>query len=154
MSTLPTRSDTDVVRARAYAQVIDLVMMLFVFLVVDIPVAIAIVIAEVFFGASGGVFDWMPFLAGTFAFLGYNVFLESIWDGQTIGKRIFGVRVIMEDGTAVDAWAAFVRNLPVISSYGYVPYLVAYLSMASTDRRQRLFDRVAGTVVVSEEFGK
>ncbi|MGH9762203.1 MAG: RDD family protein, partial [Blastocatellia bacterium] len=42
---------------------------------------------------------------------GYFVFFETIWSGQTPGKRIMRLRVVREDGRPVRFFEVFVRNL-------------------------------------------
>ncbi len=58
-------------------------------------------------------------------------------------------------GLVLEAGKAFLRNIPVlvffIPYYGVFGYTAALISMAATDKRQRLFDRVAETVVVKDE---
>ena len=156
MTEAPERDDTDVVGARVVAQVVDLFVIFFAFF------------AVLFFsGFSGGAvgaltgsaesvadaFVLVGILAAFFVFLGYGFVLEAVWDGQTLGKRLVGIRVVKEDGSDVGPGAALVRNLPSIVSLSWLAYLVALLSMAMSDKRQRLFDLLAGTVVVREGYG-
>ncbi|GAA0249527.1 hypothetical protein GCM10009000_077190 [Halobacterium noricense] len=75
--------------------------------------------------------------------------IEGFWDGYTIGKRLFGIRVVQENGTPCTLGSSVVRNLLEIID-GLFYYLIGFISMAMTDKRQRLGDRVAGTVVVRE----
>lgn len=76
----------------------------------------------------------------------YSFILEG-WKGQTFGKWLTGVIVVKEDGSPCDFMASFVRNLLRLID-GLFLYLVGLLFMAFSDRRQRLGDRLAGTVVV------
>ncbi|MCB2197933.1 RDD family protein [bacterium] len=66
--------------------------------------------------------------------------------GWTIGKRVFGMRVLREDGTPVGLGAAFVRRL----SYYFDILALDAIFVPFTKMRQRAFDRVAGTVVVKD----
>ncbi len=81
---------------------------------------------------------------------GYAIFLEGIWSGQTIGKKLFGLRVIQESGVRVTWVQAFLRNFarPVDRLPGF--YLVGGLAALFTGSQQRLGDLLAGTVVVRE----
>jgi uncharacterized RDD family membrane protein YckC len=89
----------------------------------------------------------------------YNVVLEGWWNGQTIGKRLVGLRVVREDGSPVTPLRAGVRGAPVlVAVLGTVGALlfvvqltVALVFVAVTDENQRLFDMLAGTVVVDED---
>lgn len=62
------------------------------------------------------------------------------------------IRVVDENGSEASVGQAFVRNLPAIFNLGVLSLLVALAMMASTDRRQRLFDTLAGTVVVDATY--
>ncbi len=80
----------------------------------------------------------------------YRVPFEGLL-GWTVGKKIFGIRVINErTGERPGLFQAFLRTLlrPLDGPFGiYLPgWLVAMLS----DRRKRLGDWLAGTVVVGE----
>lgn len=86
----------------------------------------------------------------TFFTLLYRVPFEGLL-GWTPGKKIFGVRVANErTGRRPGLFRALLRNLlrPLDGPFGlYLPgWLVAMLS----DRRKRLGDWIAGTVVVGE----
>src|SRR5258708_35489364 len=56
--------------------------------------------------AIGGVIRLLLFVLGW----SYFILLEWLWNGQTIGKRAFGLRVINEDGSPAGFVAVFVRN--------------------------------------------
>jgi uncharacterized RDD family membrane protein YckC len=77
---------------------------------------------------------------------GYYIFAEAFY-GQTVGKRIVGIRVVDEDGGQVGFGAAVVRNLLRLVD-GLFFYLVGALFAFSSPRGQRLGDRAARTVVV------
>jgi uncharacterized RDD family membrane protein YckC len=83
-------------------------------------------------------------------YTGYFAVFESIWSGQTPGKRMVGLRVIDVSGRPVTVYAAIIRNL--IRIVDQVPgiYAVAIFSVLITRRQQRLGDLAAGTVVVHE----
>jgi uncharacterized RDD family membrane protein YckC len=89
-------------------------------------------------------------------FSGYFVFFETIWNGQTPGKRLFRLRVIREDGRPIRFYEAMVRNLlrigldamPVLA---VVPiYSVGIVAVFFSSRSKRLGDYVADTVVIRE----
>jgi uncharacterized membrane protein SpoIIM required for sporulation/uncharacterized RDD family membrane protein YckC len=86
------------------------------------------------------------FAAGT----GYFIFFEGLRRGQTPGKRLAGIRVIMETGHAVTPGAAAARNLLRIADFLPPPYLTGLLLIAFHPRGKRLGDMVAGTVVARD----
>jgi len=93
-------------------------------------------------------------LAGLAAFLilaswvAYFVLLEWLWNGQTLGKRRSGLRVIGADGEPARFTAVLVRNLVRLIDFlpGY--YALGVVVMFLTPRSQRLGDLAAGTYVV------
>lgn len=82
-------------------------------------------------------------LVGGLLALFYFPVLEHLW-GQTVGKRFFGLTVAREDGLRVGWWAAVIRRLPLFFEVFWLDALFAPF----TEKRQRAFDIVAGTVVV------
>jgi uncharacterized RDD family membrane protein YckC len=85
-----------------------------------------------------------------FPFL-YFILFESLWNGQTIGKKALTLRVRMSDGTAVTPLAAIGRNLLRPADMLPGTYFVGLLAMFTTPKSQRLGDLVANTVVVYEK---
>jgi uncharacterized RDD family membrane protein YckC len=83
-------------------------------------------------------------------YTGYFAVFESIWSGQTPGKRLVGLRVIDVSGRPVTVYAALIRN--VLRIVDQIPgiYAVAIITVVVTRRNQRLGDLAAGTVVVHE----
>jgi len=66
--------------------------------------------------------------------------------GATPGKRILGLKVVSLDGTRLTLWQCVLRE-----TFRYVDFLLLLpgpISCLATDRRQRLGDLVAGTMVV------
>lgn len=81
----------------------------------------------------------------------YYVLLEGLRDGQTLGKRWLGLRVVRDGGFSVSLGASAVRNL--LRLVDYQPGLfsaVGIVSIAANKSGKRLGDIVAGTIVVRE----
>jgi len=82
---------------------------------------------------------------------GYFAIFESIWNGQTIGKRQMQIRVIKDDGRPITVYDAVARNLlRLVDSLPGI-YGVGIVSMIFSKQNKRLGDYVAGTVVVHEK---
>jgi uncharacterized RDD family membrane protein YckC len=98
---------------------------------------------------------WFAALA-IFAFFliywGYFVLFETLWNGQTPGKRIMKLRVVREDGRPIRFFEAFVRNLLRILDITppSFTYAIGVASIIFSARSKRIGDFVAGTVVVKE----
>lgn len=80
----------------------------------------------------------------------YGALLEGFWNGQTIGKRLFHLRVIDQSGLPLRIEQAWVRNLIRVFDALPLAYLVGGASVLSSRLMQRFGDRVAETLVVRE----
>lgn len=78
----------------------------------------------------------------------YPVLLEVLYDGQTIGKRAIGLRVIHANGTPVAWLASIVRNLMRVVDMLPVLYGFGVMAGLLDTRGRRLGDMVAGTLVI------
>lgn len=83
--------------------------------------------------------------AGGFA---YSVLLEWLWRGQTLGKRVLGIRVQDAEGLRLQFSQVLLRNLFRAVDRLPVLYLAGVLSILWTRRAQRLGDLAAQTVVI------
>jgi uncharacterized membrane protein SpoIIM required for sporulation/uncharacterized RDD family membrane protein YckC len=82
---------------------------------------------------------------------GYYLLCEGLFDGQTIGKRVLGLRAVRDGGYSVGFSASAVRNLMrLIDLQPLFTYAVGITSIAMTRSGKRLGDIVAGTIVVRE----
>jgi uncharacterized RDD family membrane protein YckC len=90
---------------------------------------------------------WVVFAELVVAWL-YFVLLEWLWNGQTLGKRIFGLRVISEDGEPARFVAVIVRNLVRVVDFLPLLYGLGLVTLIASPRSQRLGDYAGGTFVV------
>jgi uncharacterized RDD family membrane protein YckC len=81
---------------------------------------------------------------------GYYAIFESVWKGQTPGKRWAGIRVIKDSGRPITPFEAAARNLVRIIDYLPGFYGVGIVAMLLDDKHRRVGDYVAGTLVVHE----
>lgn len=114
--------------------------------------------------AAGALSDWALFasmgvwsaaltvLAVFAIYWGYFVVFETLWSGQTPGKRMMRLRVVREDGRPVRFFEVFVRNLlrVAIDIQPLPSYAIGVVSIIFSPRSKRVGDYVAGTVVVKE----
>ncbi|WP_264536770.1 RDD family protein [Flavobacterium sp. N1736] len=79
----------------------------------------------------------------------YSITLESIFEGQTIGKKIVKIKVVKIDGYQAGfgdylmRW--FFRLVDITLFYG----IVALITVINSKKGQRLGDMVAGTAVIT-----
>jgi len=122
---------------------------------IAIVLVIAAVVLTVFVGSvseSGGAWIAAIWIIAYFLLqFGYFAIFESIWNGQTIGKRQMQIRVIKDDGRPITVYDAVARNLlRLVDSLPGI-YGVGIVSMIFSKQNKRLGDYVAGTVVVHEK---
>lgn len=103
------------------------------------------------FGGDLNLPGWMlpAFLILLFlVFWGYFMFWETLWNGQTPGKRACGIRVMRDGGFPIDFRAAFLRN--IVRYVDFLPafYGVGAVTMFMSKDSKRLGDYAAGTIVV------
>ncbi len=83
--------------------------------------------------------------------LGYFLFFEAIWSGQTPGKRHQRLRVIRSNGQPISWLESGIRNIlravDLLAGFYPLGLIVVFLSR----NNQRIGDYAAGTVVVVEE---
>ena len=81
---------------------------------------------------------------------GYMVVLETAWSGQTVGKKIMGLRVLQDTGVRVGVYQSLLRNLVRPLDKLPVFYFVGGTAALFSATQQRLGDLLAGTIVVRE----
>lgn len=77
----------------------------------------------------------------------YYIYLEGNY-GQTIGKMALNIVVVAEDGEPIEYEKAAIRTVLRIVDALPFAYLVGIILILVTDRKQRLGDIAADTVVV------
>ena len=82
--------------------------------------------------------------------IAYGIVLEWRWRGQTVGKRLFGLRVIDVQGLRLQLPQIVVRNLLRFVDALPVLYLAGGVAAFLSARGQRLGDLAANTVVARE----
>jgi uncharacterized RDD family membrane protein YckC len=128
---------------RGFAALVDFTLVTLIFIAAFVGFTSLTDLQRVFFPLAGLV------ALVTFAIAwSYFVLLEWIWNGQTIGKRIFGLRVIADDGAPAGFIAVLVRNLVRVVDFLPGFYGLGLLAIVVSSRSQRLGDLAAGTFVV------
>lgn len=128
------------VATRAFARLIDLITQAVLLMVLLMPLSM-------FFGAQSAAV--MLTIAATFVVLVvYPIVLEILWRGRSVGKWLFGLRVVGVDGAPEVPRQAAVRGLvalvDIYVSLGFLALISAMFSPVS----QRTGDMAAGTVVI------
>lgn len=82
--------------------------------------------------------------------IGYYVILETVMNGQTIGKKLVNIRVRKEGGYAPSFWDILLRNIVRMADFLPSFYGLGLFVMFFNKRSKRLGDYAAGTIVVKE----
>ncbi|HEV8359050.1 MAG TPA: RDD family protein [Candidatus Thermoplasmatota archaeon] len=99
---------------------------------------------EAFFGYGGAPYAW--FLLTFVLVLAYFTYFEGR-DGRSLGKQVFGLRVLKADGAPITTREALIRNAVKV----FPPLLfldTLFLIVFFNDEKQRVSDRLAQTIVV------
>lgn len=89
---------------------------------------------------------YVDLAVGMGALVLYTAISEQL-GGATLGKYLTAMRVVKEDGSKLDLWGAWVRNLAFFVD-GLFLGLVAYSAIARSNTGQRFGDEWGKTLVV------
>lgn len=102
--------------------------------------------------ATQGLGEWILALYFLIFFaitVGYNMFFEWVWRGQTLGKRLLRLRVVDENGLQLQFSQIAIRNLlRFIDSPTTIFHVIGGVACILSQRAQRLGDFAANTVVI------
>lgn len=103
--------------------------------------------------SSGGLFSWLRRVVDDLGFgFGWATLYMTVvlsWGkGQTVGKRLLGIRVVRLDGEPITWWTAFERAGGYAA--GFATGLLGFAQVYWDANRQAIHDRIVGTVVVRE----
>ncbi|MFQ5703258.1 MAG: stage II sporulation protein M [Gemmatimonadales bacterium] len=136
------------VGSRAAAALYDFAIQAAILVIVSLAVGISNLVPNESTTWAMAVFIFVYFVI----LWGYFVLFEGLRNGRTPGKKLLGIRVVMETGHPVTFQAAAVRNLLRIADFqpAGVP-LLGLLLLFFERHNKRLGDIVAGTIVVRDQ---
>jgi uncharacterized RDD family membrane protein YckC len=133
----------------------------------DIGIVLLLLVVAVLLGtpldiAREGVGTAVVFALMFVVLWGYFLLFEWLWSGQTLGKRIMGIRVIHLRGTSPSFFQSAARNLlrvadglpTLLVPHVQILYGLGFAVAASNREGRRLGDLAAGTLVVHVEGDK
>jgi uncharacterized RDD family membrane protein YckC len=97
---------------------------------------------------SPGIAQALMIIGYFVASIAYGIVLEWAWRGQTIGKKVMGLRVVDVEGMRLQFDQIVTRNLLRAVDMLPVAYFVGGVTSWFSERCQRLGDMAANTVVV------
>ena len=143
------RFETAGLGSRAAAKLIDFALISlvnFLLLTLSLPFTVLVISghlpASVFFAVFLVVSAALP--------LAYFV-LTEYFTGQTVGKRIMGLRLVTDTGQSPGFWAIFLRNVLILAD---LFLLIGLIFMWLHRKEKRIGDLAAGTLVIRERKSK
>jgi uncharacterized RDD family membrane protein YckC len=130
---------------RAIAQILDLLIL----------TGILVAVSLLAFGAGAATNSstaavLIVVIGGFIAVFGYFWMSEALWSGQTIGKKVFRLRVVGDRGEPLTFMQAGIRNVVRIVDFLPYGYGVGMVVLFANGKGKRLGDLAAGTIVVKD----
>jgi uncharacterized RDD family membrane protein YckC len=111
---------------------------------------------------------------GYFAGLVYLLLADGLFEGRSVGKKLIGLKIVLQDGSRCGYKESIFRNVPFAAGFilggifGVIPligWLMSFvifvvvlafesLVIIGSDNGKRLGDEIANTQVVEEEQGR
>lgn len=140
---------------RVGAYIIDVIGISVIALVILIPIGVGSALAGA--GFAGGGFSYVGNIVWSAIVLAYFMLMEAN-GGQTLAKKLLGIKAVMADGRPVDMQAAFKRNLWWVVG-NLIPYVgglvglgIVIYALVTTAQDQPLHrgfhDKFADTMVI------
>jgi uncharacterized RDD family membrane protein YckC len=98
---------------------------------------------------ANGMYGGDSVAAGGLTFIidiAYFVGLWTYWNGQTLGKKAMGIKVVRTDGAPVNLTTAIIRYVGYIVST--IVIFLGYIWVAFDPNKQGWHDKIASTYVV------
>jgi len=133
---------------RLWAYFVDMMVLAFV----ELLIGIMLMFMAGFLYFPGGLAIAIMFVSTFFLYWFLGAFFETVWHGQTPGKRLLGIRVVSTEGQPINSFQAVIRNLLRIADLQPITCGgVAFIVMMCNKRFQRFGDLVCGTMVIVDE---
>jgi len=95
-------------------------------------------------GTGGYIFFAILFLPAAF----YSLLSETFLNGQSVGKKVMGIKVISLNGNQATFSQYLLRWIFRLVDMLILSGLIAVIVVASTEKHQRIGDLVAGTTII------
>lgn len=144
--------------SRAYAWMVDQICIytgLFLLFLLGIYLyvyALYPALLNLFPNQIGRIEQWSVALTVLLAFVlynGYYIIFETLWQGQTPGKRLAQIRVVRDNGQPIGLKEAALRSL--IQAVDFYLFYIGGVLITFTASEKRLGDMAAGTLVIQNE---
>lgn len=95
-------------------------------------------------GMIGRVISFLPI----FGFILYQFLFELLADGQSLGKKVMGIKVVRIDGRQPNTTDYLLRSIFHIADTLFTSGILAALVISTSGKRQRLGDMAVNTTVI------
>ncbi|MBA3946512.1 MAG: RDD family protein [Herpetosiphonaceae bacterium] len=100
---------------------------------------------------AGSLAFGLAALGGYLLLCGYYIFFETLWNGQTPGKRLIGLRVMRPGGRPIGFLGSATRNIIRLIDFLPIFYGIGLVAMFIDRHGRRLGDLAAGALTVKEQ---
>ncbi|WP_025027227.1 RDD family protein [Caldalkalibacillus mannanilyticus] len=136
--------------SRVAAHVIDVLIIAVISIVAYIALLVTILTYDGAEWIQGYIIS-IVLIALAILLVGYFIIMEYANGGQTVGKKVMGIRVIQENGQALTFLSSVLRNffriIDMLPSFYFLGGLVSFFH----SKEKRIGDMIAGTIVVLDE---
>jgi uncharacterized RDD family membrane protein YckC len=139
--------------SRFLAAIIDSLVIGGALLVVGIIIGIVTARSELAGSATSSLVAAAGAILSFLILWGYYIVFEVVWNGQSLGKRAIGLRVVREGGQPITFTSSAIRNLIRVVDFLPAFYGIGVIVMFVDRRARRLGDLAGGTLVVKERRG-
>ena len=139
--------------SRFLAAIVDTLLIGVAEIVIILLVALTMSALDLSSTGSGDVLIAAGSLLAFVILWGYYIAFEMLWNGQSPGKRMIGLRVVREGGRPITFVGSAIRNLIRIADFLPAMYGLGVVVMFIDRRARRLGDLAGGTLVVKERRG-
>lgn len=118
----------------------------------------ALLDSAIVFGADSAAVTAVLILQIVLVLAGYPIITEWLTRGRTVGKLVFGLRAVRDDGGPIAFRQALVRGLAglILEKPGLLAPLTTIagvVTISTSAREKRIGDMLAGTIVLNERSG-
>jgi uncharacterized RDD family membrane protein YckC len=138
------------VGSRIGAIILDHIILLIIALIIALPLGFSGAMFGMMAPGAEALFTGMYITMMALNFiiwLVYFTYFEGT-SGQTLGKRALGIKVTREGGGKMNMGAALVRTILRIIDILPTAYILGFILVLATKKKQRVGDMAASTVVV------
>lgn len=117
---------------------------------IDLLIIIAYFIIIFFIMIGGNIIGWNSWIVFLFFIpvFFYDLISEVYMNGQSVGKRVMKIKVVSLDGSQASVGQYLIRWLFRLVDFSMTNNLCALISVAVSERKQRVGDMVAGTTLI------